>query len=122
MHIINEDDICDIIGGKPCNNCGKCLEMEGIDIKAINIDSIAKKEEENDFLESQLTDSNFTLENLELEKIENDWGVKLEDYDLEYEDAFEHIEYLEDMDFNDDLFLEENTEELAPGLRRIKRK
>ena len=57
-----------------------------------------------------------------LEKEESDWGVKLEDYNLEYEDAFEHIEYLEDMDFNDDLFLEENTEELAPGLRRIKKK
>lgn len=119
MNIINKDDICDIIGGKPCNNCGKCLEMEGIDIKAVNIDSIAKKEEENAFLEKELLDSNFLAE---VKEAEANWGVKAEDYNLDYEDAFDHIEYIEDIDFNDDLFLEENTEELFPGLRRVKKK
>lgn len=119
MHILNEDDLCDIIGGKPCNNCGKCLEMEGVDIKAINIESIAKKEEDNAFLEEELLDLEFTAEKKEEE---SDWGVNEADFKLEYEDAFDHIEYIEDIDFNDDLFLEENTEELAPGLRRVKRK
>ena len=38
-----EDDYCDLIpGGKICDNCGKCLEEAGVDIRAIKIEDIAK--------------------------------------------------------------------------------
>ena len=37
-----------------CDNCGKCLEEDGIDIRAINIDDIAKNVEENAFIEEEL--------------------------------------------------------------------
>ena len=37
-----EDDYCDLFSKKICDNCGKCLEEDGIDIRAINIDDIAK--------------------------------------------------------------------------------
>ena len=47
---------------------------------------------------------------------------ELKELDSEYEDAFEHIEYIEDMDLNDDLILEEMTDEIYPGVRRIKKK
>jgi len=46
-----EDDYCDIYEKKICDNCGKCLEEEGIDIRAIKIEDIAKDVEENKALE-----------------------------------------------------------------------
>ena len=47
-----EDDYCDLIpGGKICDNCGKCLEEAGVDIRAIKIEDIAKNVEENKFIE-----------------------------------------------------------------------
>ena len=41
--INNNDDLCDIYENKICDNCGKCLEIDGVDIRAINIEDIAKK-------------------------------------------------------------------------------
>ena len=32
-----ECEACDLDPNKVCDNCGKCLEIDGIDIKAINI-------------------------------------------------------------------------------------
>ena len=49
-----EDDYCDLFSKKICDNCGKCLEEDGIDIRAINIDDIAKTVEENAFIEEEL--------------------------------------------------------------------
>ena len=49
-----EDDYCDLFSKKICDNCGKCLEEDGIDIRAINIDDIAKNVEENAFIEEEL--------------------------------------------------------------------
>lgn len=37
---------CDITPNKKCNNCGKCLELEGYDTKAIRIDEIMNEGEE----------------------------------------------------------------------------
>ena len=46
-----DDDYCDIYENKICDNCGKCLEMEGVDIRAIKIEDIAKNLDENKVLE-----------------------------------------------------------------------
>lgn len=42
----NECNVCDLDRNKICNNCGKCLQMEGIDIRAIKIDEIIEDNEE----------------------------------------------------------------------------
>lgn len=42
----NECNICDLDKNKICNNCGKCLQMEGIDIRAVKIDEIIEDPEE----------------------------------------------------------------------------
>lgn len=114
----NDEDFCDIFSGKICDNCGKCLEAEGVDTKAIRIEDIAKKIEENEVLEADLE------ENIsDSEEIEFDINEKFDiPYEVEgdYEDAFDHIEYIEDMDLNDDLALEELTEEIYPGVRKYK--
>lgn len=130
-----DDDYCDIYENKICDNCGKCLEIEGIDTKAIKIEDISKNLEENSILEEEfindlktnLTDDELeeiNEENLDLKDIYNRFGLKdsfVENTENEeYEDAFEHIEYLEELSqLNDDDF-EDMTEEVYPGVRRFK--
>ena len=109
------DDFCDIGLDKICDNCGKCLELEGVDTKAINLQEISKIVEEKYELNDNLESEETIIEEDEL-SYDND------ELDSEYEDAFEHIEYIEDMDLNDDLILEEMTDEIYPGVRRIKKK
>ena len=48
-----DDDYCDIYENKICDNCGKCLEMDGVDVRAIKIEDIAKTQEENEILEEE---------------------------------------------------------------------
>ena len=131
------DDYCDIYENKICDNCGKCLEMEGVDTKAIRIEDIAKTKEENEVLEEEfLNDLKSSLsedelneieeENLKLEDIYNKFGNDIEsikDYgnDEDYEDAFDHIEYLDDVSLFENGDIDELTEEIYPGVRKIKK-
>nr|WP_172596781.1 hypothetical protein [Clostridium butyricum] len=130
-----DDDYCDIYENKICDNCGKCLEMEGIDTKAIKIEDISKNLEENSVLEeefindlkSNLTDDELheiNEENLDLKDIYNRFGFN-NSFDEnseseEYEDAFEHIEYIEELSQLNDADFEDMTEEVYPGVRRFK--
>lgn len=131
------DDYCDIYENKICDNCGKCLEAEGVDIRAIKIEDISKTVEENkaleesfinklkDYKDEVLEDSeadNMDEDELVMEaykKFEEENNIDLSSED--YEDAFEHIEYLDEDIFNEN-DLEEITEEIFPGVRKIKRK
>ncbi|MDK0862768.1 hypothetical protein P5F16_03490 [Clostridium perfringens] len=122
--VFNNDDYCDVYNVKICDNCGDCLEMQGIDTKAIRIADIAKEVEENKKIEETLK----KLAEEEQEEMEDDleeelttetWEEYLAKQD-EYEDAFDHIEYIEDIDLNDDLTMEEMTEEVFPGVRKLK--
>ena len=135
-----DDDYCDIYENKICDNCGKCLEMDGVDVRAIKIEDIAKTQEENEILEEEfLNEIKSTLSEEDLEEIkaqnlnlmdiykkfkdefnfsENDY---INDESEEYEDAFEHIEYLDDVSFNEE-DMEEITEEIYPGVRKLKKK
>jgi Fe-S-cluster containining protein len=126
---INDDDYCDIYEKKICDNCGKCLELDGVDIKAINIEDIAKTVEENKVLEEDYkieleSQSDITEEDEDLELINAYKSLNEEDYNLnedeEYEDAFDHIEYLEDDDLFDENNLEDRTIEVFPGVRKLK--
>lgn len=130
-----DDDYCDIYENKICDNCGKCLKMEGIDTKAIKIEDISKNLEENSVLEeefindlkSNLTDDELheiNEENLDLKDIYNRFGFN-SSFDEnseseEYEDAFEHIEYIEELSQLNDADFEDMTEEVYPGVRRFK--
>ena len=85
-----EDDYCDLFSKKICDNCGKCLEEDGIDIRAINIDDIAKTVEENSFIEEELKNA--------LEALKE-----------------------EEKDVDNDTELDELTEEIYPGIRKMKK-
>ena len=113
-----ECEICDLDPTKVCDNCGKCLEIDGIDIKAINIEDIAKDVEENKYLEEELR---LALEALKEENItESDSSDYLEDD--EYIDAFDNIAYLDEIGLDDDLSLDDLTEEIYPGVLKYKGK
>ncbi|WP_294375624.1 hypothetical protein [uncultured Clostridium sp.] len=131
-----DDDYCDIYENKICDNCGKCLEMEGIDTKAIKIEDIAKNLEENEILEEEFANdlkSNLNKdeldeineENLDLKDIYNRFGINSDsfenDSEEEYEDAFEHMEYIEELANLSDADFEDMTEEIYPGVRRFKK-
>lgn len=126
-----EDDYCDLFSKKICDNCGKCLEEDGIDIKAINIDDIAKTVEENSFIEEELKNAlealkeeneddniDYPNEELTLENY-NDILNNLDD-NADYVDAFDNIVYFDELGVENDTELEELTEEIYPGIRKIK--
>lgn len=130
-----DDDYCDIYENKICDNCGKCLEMDGVDIKAIKIDEIAKNVEENKVLEEEFYENLKTkFDEEEMEELEKEDAAINEVYkkfllnnnlsldDEEYEDAFDHMEYIEDIAGMSDEDLKDNTEEIYPGVRRFKGK
>lgn len=122
--IYTEDDYCDIYKGKICDNCGDCLKQEGVDVRAIKIEDIAKTVEENKFLEDELKKALEQAEKEDDDK-ENDKSLTAEQFlgeniITEYIDAFENIEYLDDVELFDELNLEEMTEEIFPGVRRLK--
>lgn len=132
----NDDDFCDIYENKICDNCGKCLEIDGIDTKAIKIEDIAKTKEENKLLEEEfLNDLKTSLnedelheideEKLDLKEIYNKFGIEKDLFDDsvegDYVDAFEHIEYLDELGLSDNLDLDEATEEIYPGVRKLKK-
>lgn len=135
-----DDDYCDIYENKICDNCGKCLQINGIDTKAIKIEDIAKTQEENELLEEEfLNDLKASLSEDELHEINEDKldlksiynkfaktsnDIDVNDFNLEdsaYEDAFDHIEYLDEISLADDMVLDEMTEEVYPGVRRLKK-
>lgn len=140
-----DDDYCDIYENKICDNCGKCLEIDGVDIKAIKIEEIAKTKDENKILEEEFFNNlKSSLSEEQIEELkERDLNLKeayskfiesnkknpeefniedLKETDAEYEDAFDHVEYLDDNELFDDNNIEELTEELYPGVRKLKSK
>lgn len=120
----NEDDICDIYPNRICDNCGDCLKEEGIDIRAIKIEDIAKNVEENAFLEEEYKKMLALLkEESSLDKLEDDTYDELKgEENQEYIDAFDHIEYIDDLELLDEENFDEATEEIFPGVRKLKTK
>lgn len=137
MSKYTDDDYCDIYENKICDNCGKCLEMEGYDTKAIKIEDIAKTVDENKVLEEEylkeLQAQKDAEERMDEEEVILDKDEELRrayetfaeennfDFaDKEYEDAFDHIDYEEN--FLNEEELEEMTVEIFPGVRVLRKK
>ncbi len=122
-----EDDFCDLYSRKICDNCGKCLEESGVDIRAINIEDISKSVEQNEVIEKELQEA---LASLDREKEEEE--VIVEEYKTaeeflgeveaqnDYIDAFDNVVYFDELGFEEET-LEEMTEEVYPGIRKIKK-
>lgn len=115
-----DDDICDIYPNRICDNCGDCLKEEGIDVRAIKIEDIAKTIEENEFLEAEYKSMLEALKEEANNRVEEEYEAE-ENGNLEYVDAFDHIEYIDDLDYLEEDF-DEATEEIFPGFRVLKKK
>ena len=120
-----EDDYCDLFSKKICDNCGKCLENEGVDIRAIRIEDIAKNVEENKFIEDELKKAMFDLKDFAVEEdSEVEYSFNLNESDecsSDYIDAFDNIVYFDELGVDNDTELEELTEEIYPGIRKMKK-
>jgi len=120
----HEDDICDVYENRLCDNCGDCLSIDGVDIRAINIETIAKNLEENKYLEEEYKKMIELLKEEKNYKEENQEEFDLEDFNkdnLEYIDAFDNIEYIDDLNIEEGEDFDSLTEEIFPGVRRIKK-
>ena len=124
----SDDDFCDIYSKKICDNCGKCLEESGVDIRAINIEDISKSVEQNEVIEKELQEALAALkreqesekeEVIENESIENFLEDSINEDD--YVDAFDNVVYFDELGLEEDS-LEDMTEEVYPGIRKIKHK
>ena len=103
------------------------------DTRAISIDYIAKTQEEanlieeelNYNLEDELDDANLDIEENEDLDISSQYDTyKLEDdslLDEDYKDAFDNVVYLDELGI-DEFNLEDETEEIYPGIRKLKPK
>ena len=100
-------------------------------IRAINIDDIAKTVEENSFIEEELKNALEALKEEEKDSEENiNEEITLENYndildkmDLQddYVDAFDNIVYFDELGVDNDTELDELTEEIYPGIRKMKK-
>ena len=121
----HEDDICDVYENRLCDNCGDCLFTDGRDLRAINIESIAKNLDENKYLEEEYKkmiemikeEHNYKEEDQE---VAFDFSI-LDSEDSEYVDAFDHIEYIDDLNFEAEEDFDSLTEEIFPGVRKMKK-
>ncbi len=100
---------CDINENKKCNNCAKCLELQGFDVRAINIEEIID-EEDITFADEGESNSDIDIETLaELNKDLNESDIK--------------IEYIDDIDGLSEILENENSgkyiSEVFPGIMVI---
>lgn len=108
---------------------------DNFDTRAIKIEYIAKNQDETSLIEEELEydsyiensyDINIHESISNLESDEEDITVKLdalldEDYNEDYVDAFENVVYFDELGLDDEE-LDDLTEEIYPGVRKIKPK
>ena len=98
------------------------IEGEELSTRAINIDAIAVDELESNFLLTEIeVDEAAENNEVDLSKY-NEYEKELLEFDEEYLDAFENVEYLADIEALDEFDLDDSTEELFPGVRILKKK
>jgi len=100
-----------------CNNCGKCLQLEGYDVKAIDIDEIIddlSEVNEYDTCEEKIEDINIDIDSLKL--LNRD--LKDSDISLEYIDDVDGLnDLLDNIDNSDEVI-----KEVFPGLLIVNKK
>lgn len=120
--------ICTCENGKVCENCSKCLGIDGYETRAIKIDEVIDKDEDSN-LKFDLGDfSEFDVENEDEElEADSDYMPKDED-ELPYIDAMEdgNWEYIEDIEGMEEMMHENNSSDVLveqfPGLYVINKK
>lgn len=120
--------ICTCEDGKICENCSKCLGVDGYESRAIKIDEVVEKNDDSN-MKIDLGDfSDFDVEDSE-EDLEEDVDYLTESEDeLPYVDAMEegNWEYIEDIEGMEEMMHENNSSDVLveqfPGLYVINKK
>lgn len=131
-------DNCNLAPKKIFDDCLKSLDLNGVDIQAVNIEGVSEKVEENELLLNDSMDEELDFDSeeeveledeLDFESYSDESGFDIkkfnEDFKLtdENEDAWERIEYIDDL--QDLLFDKEAVEKYSieefPGLIKINR-
>lgn len=119
--------ICTCEDGKICENCSKCLGIDGYESRAIKIDEVVEKNEDSN-LKFDLGDfSDFDVEDNEDNLEDPDYHAEAED-ELPYIDAMEdgNWEYIEDIEGMEEIMHENNSSDVLveqfPGLYVINKK
>jgi Fe-S-cluster containining protein len=119
---------CDLSPIKQCSNCGKCLQQEGIDIKAIKIDEITEDKHESPEENKPIQDIQIDTVRINQEDTEYEYPEHT-DYTLYeaelYSENYDVWELIGDIEEFNDLLEDEDkrsrlTKELFPGLITIK--
>jgi len=110
-----ECEICELNSNKKCNNCGECLELEGYDVKAINIDEVFEDDvagdSDNDFYHKNEIDMSEEKEDEKDEGIENEAEELSESEELAQLEKYDSLmEEEEQSKINEDGFIPENDE------------
>ena len=71
----NECNICDLDRTKICNDCGKCLELEGHDLKEVKIDEVIEDGEELEDINQEINLPGETTDFLEEESDQENWDL-----------------------------------------------
>lgn len=116
--------ICTCEDGKICENCSKCLGVDGYESRAIKIDEVVEKNDDSN-MKIDLGDfSDFDVEDSEEDV---DYLTESED-ELPYVDAMEegNWEYIEDIEGMEEMMHENNSSDVLveqfPGLYVINKK
>lgn len=91
--------ICDLNRNKKCDNCGACLEMEGHDMKEVQIDEIIDEVEEMDIeLAVPVTEEDLTTleEDADFELIDDIEGLDQILEELKVGGKSEKLDYVEE--------------------------
>lgn len=122
-------ETCDLNLNKKCTSCGKCLQMEGIDIKAVRIDEISEEIDSSSSDNAKPLPEDYSTN--ESSEPVNDVELLVDGYTYENdieEELYENSdswELIGDIDGLDEILEETDnhsnlTEELFPGLITIK--
>lgn len=120
--------VCTCEDGKICENCSKCLGIDGYEARAIKIDEVIDKGEDLNFKFDLGDFSDFDIEG-EDEELEEDSDYITKDEDeLPYIDAMEdgNWEYIDDIEGMEEMMHENNSSDILveqfPGLYVINKK
>lgn len=126
----NCDDctICTCEEGHICDNCAKCLSLDGYEARAIKIDEVIEKDEDSN-VKFDLGDfSDFDLLESEELSLDEPGDNENSDEELPYIDALDegNWEYLEDIEGMEEILHDTNSSDVLveqfPGLYVINKK
>jgi len=125
--VCNDCGECNICEYNRDNNCGKCLEIEGYDVKAVKIDEVFEKNKEEEIKINLEDFSDF--DTIEEEDSFEGGVVPLEEDEIPYIDALDdesNWDYISDIEGMDELMEETGTDGLLheeyPGLYIVNNK